>query len=169
MSGTQPSKGRGGAAAGPPVQQRAWLAYIRVELRMNYEMHRQLLADSGLSLSDYHVLVALTNAPHARMRVADLAAQIGWERSRVSHHLRRMCERGLTERQPSPDDGRATDAWLNTPGREAITQAAPGHVELVQRLFFDAIPDELLAPLTAALEHVNVTLNLNSSLPPIPN
>jgi hypothetical protein len=39
----------------------------------------------------------------------------------------------------------------------------------VQRLFFDAIPDELLAPLTAALEHVNVNLNLNSSLPPIPN
>jgi DNA-binding MarR family transcriptional regulator len=169
MSGTQPSKRRGEPRWLTPVQQRAWLAYIRVELRMNYEMHRQLLADSGLSLSDYHVLVALSNAPHARMRVADLAAQIGWERSRVSHHLRRMCERGLTERQPSPDDGRATHAWLTTAGREAITQAAPAHVDLVQRLFFDAVPDELLAPLTAALEHVNVNLNLNSSLPPIPN
>ena len=58
---------------------------------------------------------------------------------------------------------------LTAAGREAITQAAPGHVELVQRLFFDAIPEELVAPLTAALEHVNVNLNLNSSLPPIPN
>jgi len=151
------------------VQQRAWLAYIRVQLRMNYEMHRQLQADNGLSLSDYDILVALSNAPHGRMRIADLAAQIGWERSRVSHHLRRMCERGLTERRPSPDDGRATDAWLTAAGREAIKRAAPGHVALVQRLFFDAIPDELLAPLTAALEHVNVNLNLNSSLPPIPN
>ena len=132
-------------------------------------MHRQLQADNGLSLSDYDVLVALSNAPHGRMRIADLAAQIGWERSRVSHHLRRMCERGLTERRPSPDDGRATDAWLTAAGREAIEQAAPGHAALVQRLFFDAIPDELLAPLTAALEHVNVNLNLNSSLPPIPN
>jgi DNA-binding MarR family transcriptional regulator len=94
MSGTQQSKRRGEPRWLTPVQQRAWLAYIRVQLRMNYEMHRQLLADSGLSLSDYHVLVALSNAPHARMRVADLAAQIGWERSRVSHHLRRMCERG---------------------------------------------------------------------------
>ena len=151
------------------MQQRAWLAYIRVQLRMNYEMHRQLQADNGLSLSDYDILVALSNAPHGRMRIADLAAQIGWERSRVSHHLRRMCERGLTERRPSPDDGRATDAWLTAAGREAIKRAAPGHVALVQRLFFDAIPDELLAPLTAALEHVNVNLNLNSSLPPIPN
>ncbi len=169
MSGTQPSKRRGEPRWLTPAQQRAWLAYIRVQLRMNYEMHRQLQADSGLSLSDYDILVALSNAPHARMRVADLAAQIGWERSRVSHHLRRMCERGLTERQPSPDDGRATAASLTAFGREAITQAAPGHVELVRRLFFDPIPDELLAPLTAALEHVNVNLNLNSSLPPIPN
>ena len=169
MSGTQPSKRRGEPRWLTPVQQRAWLAYIRVDLRMNYEMHRQLMADSGLSLSDYHVLVALSNAPNSRMRVADLAAQIGWERSRVSHHLRRMCERGLTERQPSPKDGRATDVWMTASGREAITQAAPAHAELVQRLFFDAIPDELLGPLTAALEHVNVNLNLNSSLPPIPN
>src|SRR6476469_3697832 len=152
MSGSQSSKRRGEPRWLTPAQQRAWLAYIRVQLRMNYD-----------------VLVALSNAPRARMRVADLAAQIGWERSRVSHHLRRMCERGLTERQPSPDDGRATDASLTAFGREAITQAAPGHVELVRRLFFDPIPDELLAPLTAALEHVNVNLNLNSSLPPIPN
>ncbi|MBB5161285.1 MarR family winged helix-turn-helix transcriptional regulator [Mycobacterium sp. AZCC_0083] len=169
MSGTQPSKRRGQPRWLTPEQQRAWLAYIRVQLRMNYEMNRQLQLDSGLSLSDYDILVALSNAPHTRMRVADLAAQIGWERSRVSHHLRRMCARGLTERQPSPDDGRATQAWLTATGREAIKQAAPGHVELVQRLFFDSIPDELVAPLTAALEHVNVTLNLNSSLPPIPN
>jgi DNA-binding MarR family transcriptional regulator len=169
MSGSQPPQQRGEPRRLTPVQQRAWLAYIRVELRMNYEMHRQLQSDSGLSLSDYHILVALTNAPHGRMRVADLAAQIGWERSRVSRHLRRMCERGLVERRPSPDDGRVTDTSLTASGREAITQAAPGHVELVGRLFFDSIPDELVAPLTAALEHVNVTLNLSSSLPPIPS
>src|SRR5258708_12278429 len=148
MSGTQPSKRRGEPRWLTPAQQRAWLAYIRVQLRMNYEMHRQLLADSGLSLSDYDVLVALSNAPRARMRVADLAAQIGWERSRVSHHLRRMCERGLTERQPSADDGRATDAWLTASGREAITQAAPGHLDLVPRPFFSPTPHQPLPPLT---------------------
>jgi DNA-binding MarR family transcriptional regulator len=169
MSATRPSKRRGEPRWLTPAQQRAWLAYMRIQLRMNYEIHRQLQADNGLSLSDYHILVALSNAPHGRMRITDLAAQIGWERSRVSHHLRRMCERGLTERQPSPDDGRVTDAWLTALGRQAITEAAPGHVELVRRLFFDPLPDELVAPLTAALEHINVNLNLNSSLPPVPN
>ena len=87
---------------------------------MNYEMRRQLHAGSGLSLSNYHTLVALSNAPHARMRVFDLATQIGRERSRVSHHLRRMWERCLIERQPSPDDGRATEAWLTAFGAKPL-------------------------------------------------
>jgi DNA-binding MarR family transcriptional regulator len=147
---------------------RAWRAFMSVQLRMNYEMNRQLQSDSDLSLADYHVLNALTDAPGGRLQVSDLAALIGWERSRASHQLRRLCERGLTERVRSGDDGRATDAILTKAGREAIDAAAPGHVALVRSLFFDPLPDELLAPLTAALEHVQVNINLNSSLPPSP-
>src|SRR5258707_9095044 len=60
-------------------QQRAWLAYIRVQLRLAYEMNRQLLADSGMSLPDYDVLTALSVADGGRMQVTVLAAQIGWE------------------------------------------------------------------------------------------
>src|SRR5260370_6191916 len=93
---------RSGAGARAPAggwlegdQQRAWLAYIRVQLRLAYEMNRQLLADSGMSLPDYDVLTALSVADGGRMQITVLAAQIGWERSRVSHHVRRMSARGL--------------------------------------------------------------------------
>src|SRR5258705_12233192 len=93
---------RSGKAAPAPVggwldgeQQRAWLAYIRVQLRLAYEMNRQLLSDSGMSLPDYDVLTALSVADGGRMQVTVLAAHIGWERSRVSHHVRRMSARGL--------------------------------------------------------------------------
>src|SRR6266436_3298965 len=72
-----------------PDQQRAWLAYIRVQLRMTYEMNRQLQADSSLSLPDYDVLNALRYSTGGRMRITGLAARIGWERSRLSHHVRR--------------------------------------------------------------------------------
>jgi DNA-binding MarR family transcriptional regulator len=147
---------------------RAWRAFMAVQMRMNHEMNRQLQSDSDLSLADYHVLNALTGAPDGRLQVSDLAALIGWERSRASHQLRRLCDRGLIERVPSQDDGRATDATLTKAGREAIKAAAPGHVALVRRMFFDPLPDELLAPLTAALEHVQVNINFNSSLPPTP-
>lgn len=140
---------------------------MRVQLRMSYEMNRQLQADSNLSLADYDVLVALS-AKDEGMRVSDLAAQIGWERSRLSHQLRRMEERGLTERRPSADDGRITNVVLTPNGRQAIEEAAPRHVDLVRRLFFDPLPDNLLAPFTAALEHIHVNLDHHSSLPPAP-
>ncbi|CAN7323389.1 MarR family winged helix-turn-helix transcriptional regulator [Mycolicibacterium frederiksbergense] len=141
---------------------------MRVQLRMNYEMNRQLQADSDLSLSDYDVLVALSGNRDQSMRASDLAAHIGWERSRLSHQLRRMEERGLTERRPSTQDGRTSNVVLTERGRAAITDAAPAHVDLVRSLFFDPLPDNLLAPFTAALEHIHVNLNLNSSLPPAP-
>ena len=152
----------------PAAPLRAFRAFMAVQMRMNYEMNRQLQSDSGLSLADYHVLNALTDAPDGRLQVSDLAALIGWERSRASHQLRRLCERDLAERIRSEVDGRATDATLTKAGREAMAAAAPAHVALVRRMFIDPIPDELLPPLTAALEHVRININFNSSLPPAP-
>ena len=96
-----------------PDQQRAWLAYMRVQLRLTYEMNRQLQADSNLSLSDYDVLNALRYAPGGRMRITMLAAQIGWERSRLSHHVRRLGNRALVECRPAPADRRATEITLS--------------------------------------------------------
>src|SRR6201993_1825089 len=118
----------------------AWRAFMRVQMRMNYEMNRQLQSDSDLSLADYHVLNALTAAPGGRLQVSDLAALIGWERSRASHQLRRLCERGLAERVPSKDDGTATDAILTKAGREAIDAAGPGHVAPGRRVVFGPAP-----------------------------
>ncbi|MDT5065843.1 MAG: hypothetical protein QOK02_1998 [Mycobacterium sp.] len=151
-----------------PSQQRAWVAYMRVQLRMNYEINRQLQRDSGLSLADYHVLNALSSTPGHRPQVTDLAAFIGWERSRLSHHLRRLCARGLAERVQSEGDGRATDAALTERGRRAVLDAKPGHSALVRKLFFDALPEDLVSPLTAALESIEATLNVNSLIPPFP-
>ena len=75
----------GKPGSGPPGlwlrgdEQRAWLAYIRVQLRLAYEMNRQLQADSDLSLADYDVLAALSAAPGGYMQVTALAAQLGWD------------------------------------------------------------------------------------------
>jgi DNA-binding MarR family transcriptional regulator len=163
------SRRRSPADDGPwlsPSQLRAWGAFMRVQLQMNYEMNRQLQRDSVLSLSDYHVLHALSTAPGHKLQVTDLAALIGWERSRLSHHLRRLSERGLTQRMHSSDDGRATDAVLTAKGMSAMADAAPGHWMVVRRLFFEPLPDELVAPFAAALEHIQASLNLNVSLPP---
>jgi len=147
-------------------QQRAWMAYIRVQLRMTYEMNRQLLADSGMSLPDYDVLTALSVADGGRMPITALAAQIGWERSRVSHHVRRMIARGLVTCGLSAADRRVTEVTLTGQGRRALEEAAPGHVDLVRRLFFAGLPADLLGPLSEALEGVYATIVKEGSLPP---
>jgi DNA-binding MarR family transcriptional regulator len=135
---------------------------MSMQTRLNYEMNRQLRRDSGLSLADYTILRALTEAPAERLRVSDLASEIGWERSRASHQLRRLFERGLVELVGSDDDGRATDAVASKAGRAAIDITAPGQAALVRRLFFDALPSELLEPLTKALEQIQENGRRNS-------
>ena len=147
-------------------EQRAWLAYIRVQMRLAYEMNRQLLAENGLSLPDYDVLTALSVADHGRMQITVLAAQIGWERSRVSHHVRRMSGRGLVECALSAADKRVTEVTLTDLGWQAVREAAPGHVDLVRRLFFGGLPANLVGPLGEALESVYANIIKQGSLPP---
>ena len=144
---------------------RAWLAFMRVQQRLGYEMNRQLQADSELSLADYDVLNALSGVPDDRMQVSALAAQIGWERSRLSHHARRMESRGLVQCNLATRDRRATDIKLTPYGRRAIVEAAPGHVDLVRRLFFEGLPKELLAPLSDALEAIYDHIVHHGTLP----
>jgi DNA-binding MarR family transcriptional regulator len=147
-------------------ERRAWLAYIRIQLRLAYEMNRQLLADSGMSLPDYDVLTALSVADGGRMPITVLAAHIGWERSRLSHHARRMSARGLVTCGPSAADRRVTEVALTGRGRQALEEAAPGHVDLVRRLFFEGLPDGLVGPLGEALESVYANIIEQGSLPP---
>jgi DNA-binding MarR family transcriptional regulator len=138
---------------------------MRVQLRLTYEMNRQLQADSNLSLPDYDVLNALRYAAGGRMRITMLAALIGWERSRLSHHVRRLENRGLVDCRLAPDDRRATEVTLSDQGWDEITRASGGHIDLVRRLFFDGLPDKLLEPLTVGLERVYDNLIAHGTLP----
>jgi DNA-binding MarR family transcriptional regulator len=95
-----------------------------------------------------------------------LAAQIGWERSRVSHHVRRMSARGLVTCALSAADRRVTEVTLTGQGRQALEEAAPGHVDLVRRLFFGGLPAALVGPLSEALECVYTNIIKQGSLPP---
>lgn len=146
-------------------QQRVWLAWMRVSLRLDYELNRGLQDDSGLSHPDFHVLVALGGAPQGRLQLSDLANTIGWERSRLSHHLQRMTARGLTRRVPSSTDRRATDAVLTAAGRRALDRAAPPHAALVKRLFFGALGRRDLDTLAGLLERVYDGVLDNGTLP----
>src|ERR1700730_4860584 len=87
-------------------EERAWRALQFMQMRVEGELARQLAADSGLSYPDYVVLVALTDQPNGRMRLFELACDLGWEKSRVSHHIARMAQRGLVSKEKCDADRR---------------------------------------------------------------
>jgi DNA-binding MarR family transcriptional regulator len=97
--------------------------------------------------------------------VTALAAQIGWERSRLSHHAKRMAQRGLVSLDPALNDRRVTEVSLTPAGRHALEAAAPGHVDLIHDLFFDGLPADLRAPFSAALEHIYDNVLARGTLP----
>lgn len=150
-----------------PEQEATWFAYMRVSLRLDFEVNRELQAHSGLSHADFHVLNALADSPGVHLRVSDLAVRIGWERSRLSHHLLRMEKRGLVSRRAA-DDARATDVVLTAAGTDAVQRAMPSHVELVKRLFFDGLDPALLPSLHRGLDQIHDQIVAGGTLPPPP-
>ena len=147
------------------TQQRTWLNYMQVYLRLEYEMNRQLQADFGISLADYSVMNALSSEPGRRLQSSRLATRIGWERSRLSHQLRRMETRRLVERIASESDGRATDAKLTPQGWRLLQSAAPAHVAWVRTLFFSDLDNAAADQLADLLGEVYETILRNGTLP----
>ncbi|MFG1817704.1 MarR family winged helix-turn-helix transcriptional regulator [Kribbella sp. NPDC049174] len=135
-------------------QLRIWRAYIETADQLRSALAARLQAESGLSPGDYAVLLALSEADGRRMRSSELADQIGWERSRLSHHLGRMERRELIHREPCATDSRGAEIVLTSTGADAFRRSSIHHLHAVRELFVDALtPDQLDAvqDFTAAL------------------
>jgi DNA-binding MarR family transcriptional regulator len=141
------------------AEQRAWRGLLRMTSRLDARLGRELLATSGLSLADYDVLVLLTDLAEGRLRVFELARELAWEQSRLSHHLARMQGRGLVVREDCATDRRGAYVVLTDQGRAAITAAAPAHVATVRSLVFDALTPEQVALLDVTAQRVLARLD----------
>jgi DNA-binding MarR family transcriptional regulator len=136
-------------------EDRAWRAFIYANHQLVLRLNRGLQT-SGLSGADYAVLVALSALDTGRMPAHELCNTLGWEKSRVSHQVRRMQRDGLISREPNPDDARSTMVCLSPAGRDALDKAAPRHAQDVRRNFIDLLsPAELdtLATLNERILH----------------
>ena len=137
-------------------QQRIWRGYLEMASRLQTAMHRQLQDDCELSLSDYNVLVALSEG--GPRQINELGEVLTWEQSRLSHQLRRMRGRGLLVRHGSGDDRRRATVELTSDGRAALAAAAPGHVELVRQIVFDGLSAAQVRAFGSVIESVTSRL-----------
>ncbi|MGR4878910.1 MarR family winged helix-turn-helix transcriptional regulator [Streptomyces sp. LARHCF249] len=128
-------------------EQDAWYAWRRMFPLVNAEIARDLGQDSGLSEADYDVLSVLGSTDGHRMRISALAVLMHWSRSRLSHQLTRMEQRGIVRREEVAGDGRGAEVVLTGAGVDMITAAAPLHVESVRRHLIDVLTPEQLRAL----------------------
>lgn len=135
-------------------EQAAWRGFMSMHASVNAELARRLAIDSSLSYQDYEVLVVLTDQSDGERRVLELAEQLGWEKSRLSHHVTRMADRGLLTKRPCETDGRGFVVSVSAKGRREIEKAAPGHVEAVRELFIDRLEPDQIDALVAMTERV---------------
>lgn len=135
-------------------EQHAWRHFIFGTRRL-FERLDQDLKQHGLTHDDYSVLVALSEAPDDRMRMAELASHAVESRSRLSHHIGRLEARGLVTRETCPTDRRGSFAVLTPEGRATIEAVAPHHVDGVRRHLLDQITPDQLRVLGEAFAHVD--------------
>jgi DNA-binding MarR family transcriptional regulator len=135
-------------------EQRAWRGYRRMRTLLDLQLGRDLMRESGLSEADYDVLSGLSETEAHRLRLSELAAQMLWSKSRLSHHITRMQQRGLVRREECSDDGRGSMIVLTEAGWRAIVEAAPEHVESVRRHMIDLLTDDEIEALAALSRRV---------------
>ena len=117
----------------------AWLRLVAIVELLPGVLDSQLRAEAGLTHFEYFVLAMLSEARERTLRMASLAQRTNATLPRLSHVVRRLEDRGLVERFPCPEDGRATNARLTAAGWDAVVAAAPGHVDTVRRHVLDPL------------------------------
>ena len=135
-------------------REHVWRAYLELNQHLYAAVEDQLVRDAGLSRPDYQVLVPLSETPGNVLRARELGTELGWDRSRLSHHIIRMERRGLVAREECSDDARGMMVRLTDAGRRAIGGAAPQHAETVHRYFFDLVSREELETLAAVFDRL---------------
>lgn len=129
------------------AQKSAWSSYQRMRVRLAGRINRELASETGLSEADYEILVALAETPHESVRALALRCGLEWEKSRLSHQLRRMEQRGLVVREKCRDDSRGSVIRLTESGRRRAADARAAYERAVRRHVVEVLTAEQLAAL----------------------
>ena len=128
-------------------EQQTWRAFLGATRLVFEQLDRELQRDSGIPHTYYEILVRLSEAEDRSLRMSELADSTLSSRSRLSHAVARLEERGWVVREDCLTDRRGQIARLTDEGFAVLAGAAPGHVAAVRRLMVDVLTPKQLAAL----------------------
>jgi DNA-binding MarR family transcriptional regulator len=123
-----------------PRELRVWHAFQLMHEDVLGRVGRDILQATGLSGTEYGVLSRLAGIGKGEVRQRSLARVMGWDKSRLSHQLTRMNQRGLIERRS--EDRNTVVVALTKAGREKLEAARPIHAESVRRNLLSRLTQE---------------------------
>jgi len=135
-------------------EQRAWRAFLLAGQLLMDRLDRELLQQAGMPHAYYGILVVLSEAPERSLRMSEIADRLCFSRSRLTHAVARLEERGWVEKAAYPTDRRGASAVLTDTGMAALAAAAPVHVAGVRRHLFDWLATEQVEQLRAIGEAI---------------
>jgi len=135
-----------------------WRALMRVVLTLPRHLHNDMVHATGLSSSEYTVIMNLSEAPHRQLRMADLANAAGLSASRTTRVVDDLEKRGLVTRRTSSADARSNLAALTAQGLTKLKSAWPSHLSSVRSRVLDHVDPRTLAKAAQALGAVATQL-----------
>jgi DNA-binding MarR family transcriptional regulator len=137
-----------------PEEWALWRAFLVSHAQVSRRIDAQLHRDAGLAQGEYATITAILESPGRHLRIGEIAAALGWEKSRASHLVGRMERRGLLQREVCADDARAVEITVTREGRRKQLGAIRGHAAEVRRVFLEHVRPEERAVVTEVLTRV---------------
>jgi MarR family 2-MHQ and catechol resistance regulon transcriptional repressor len=109
------------------------------------------IAEQGLALIEFEVLIRLSRSPEGQLRMTDLSTQTSLTTSGVTRVVDRLERDGLVRRMACPSDRRSSYAVITRAGRDRLDAILPGHLDLIDQWFTGLLTPEQLEALLAGL------------------
>jgi DNA-binding MarR family transcriptional regulator len=132
----------------------AWVRFLRAHAALTRELSADLVAEHGLTINDYEVLLHLARAPEQRLRRVDLVDRVLLTPSGITRLLEGLERAELVERAQCDEDRRVVYAKLTPAGADRLREAARTHVAGIESLFLGRFNAEELATLATLLSRL---------------
>lgn len=132
----------------------AWIEFLRAQGTVRRRMDARLLAQHGLTLSDYDVLLTLAQAPGRRLRRVDLSERVALSQSGITRLCRGLEDAGYIRRSTCSSDARVVYAELTPEGHKKLRQAARTHLDDIESFFTRHFSEEELDTLDDLLSRI---------------
>ncbi|GAA1171353.1 MarR family transcriptional regulator [Nesterenkonia xinjiangensis] len=132
---------------GSSIKARAWRSFVETAATINVKMEKRLHATTGLRLTDYNLLLLLTEATGNQLRMGELAERMVFSPSRLSYQAKSLQARGLISRCADPTDRRGMTATLTEEGRRVFREASAVHAQHIRQIFHDSVDEDEAAAL----------------------